>query len=178
MTILSTLIGLFAALSLSQQTTDKLAFMEIPLGEPLYQFSAQLENKGLTLVDADFGKGYSMFSGSYESHPDCSIVANSDTEGNVKEVTVMVKAKTKGIQAIVKEVYEPLKKSLSQQYGVPAVKIEDFSGRERDIRKRLKAGESATCEYIVPGGVVLLTISYDALVGGYFAVVVYSQPLR
>ena len=85
MTILSTLIGLFAALSLSQQTTDKLAFMEIPLGEPLYQFSAQLENKGLTLVDADFGKGYSMFSGSYESHPDCSIVANSDTEGNVKE---------------------------------------------------------------------------------------------
>jgi len=178
MTILSTLIGLFAALSLSQQTTDKLAFMEIPLGEPLYQFSAQLENKGLTLVDADFGKGYSMFSGSYESHPDCSIVANSDTEGNVKEVTVMVKAQVKGIQAVVKDVYESLKESLTQKYGVPVAEIEDFSGRERDIRKRLKAGQGATCEYIVPGGIVLLTLSYDALVGGYFAVVVYSQPLR
>ena len=180
MTILSTLIGLFATVAVSQQSSDKLLFMDIPLGETLYQFSAQLENKGLTLVDADFGKGFSMFSGSYESHPDCSIVASADAEGNVKDVTVMVKAKakTKGIQAIVKEVYEPLKKSLSQQYGVPAVKIEDFSGRERDIRKRLKAGESATCEYIVPGGVVLLTISYDALVGGYFAVVVYSQPVR
>lgn len=178
MTILSTILAFFAAVSVSQQSPDRLSFMDIPLGEPLYQFSAQLENKGLTLVDADFGKGYSMFSGVYESHPDCSIVASADTEGNVKDVTVMVKAATKGIQAIVKDVYEPLKKSLSQQYGVPLAQIEDLNGRERDIRKKLKAGKGATCEYIVPGGTVLLTISYDALVGGYFAVVVYSQPVR
>lgn len=178
MTILSTILAFFAAVSVSQQSPDRLSFMDIPLGEPLYQFSAQLENKGLTLVDADFGKGYSMFSGVYESHPDCSIVASADSEGNVKDVTVMVRAATKGIQAIVKDVYEPLKKSLSQQYGVPLAQIEDLNGRERDIRKRLKAGQGATCEYIVPGGIVLLTISYDALVGGYFAVVVYSQPVR
>ena len=178
MSISSFLVSIFAALSLAQQPSDKFSFMDVPLGETLYQFSAQLENNGLTLVDADFGKGYSMFTGSYESHPDCSIVVSSDPEGNVNDVTVMVKAPSKGIQSIVKDVYEPLKKTLSQQYGAPMVKIEDFSGKERDIRKRLKAGKSATCEYILPEGTVLLTISYDAIVGGYFAVVVYSQTMR
>lgn len=174
MTILNLLCGLFAALLITQNPGEQLKINNIPLEGSLYEFSAKLENNGMLLIDADFDKGFSMFSGSYEGFEDCSIVVNSAADEELSELTVMVKAQSKGVQAIINEVYEPLKKVLAASYGSPVAEIEDFSGREADIRKRIKAGRAATSQFLTADGTVILTIGYDALVGGYFAVVVYD----
>lgn len=174
MTILNLLCGLFAALSPVQSPEGNLKFNNIPIEGSLYEFSAKLENSGMELIDADFDKAFSMFSGSYEGFDDCSVIVNSGADANVNELTVMVKAREKGVQPVINEVYEPLKKILSEQYGAPVVELEDFSGREQDLRKRFKSGNGATTQFATAAGSIILTIGYDALVGGYFVVVVYT----
>ena len=151
---------------------------DVAIEGSLYEFSAKLENSGLQLMDADFGKGSSMFSGNYEGFEDSYIVANADPDGSITSVTVMVKAKEKGISSIVNDVYAVLKKSLKESYGVPIVELEDFSGMERELRKRIKDGKAATTQFTTAAGVVMLTLGYDPLVGGYFAVVLYDLTSR
>lgn len=140
----------------------------------LYEFSAKLEAQGMQIMDADFGKGYSMFSGSYESFEDCSLVVNADDAGMVKSLNVMLRPQEKGVHAVVNDVYKPVKEMLRTKYGVPVAEIEDFSGLERDIRKRVKEGKAATTQFMTAAGNILVGIGYERTVGGYFVVVVYD----
>ena len=174
MSIITFILSLMTAINLNFAQTASLKINSLTIEGSLYEFSAKLENQGFELLDADFAEGSSMFSGEYEGFKESTIVVNADEDGNVKTVTVMVKASEKGVQSAVNELYLPIKEKLRETYGAPALSIEDFSGREKDIRKRLKAGKAATTEFIKSGGVILLSLAHDPLVGGYFAVVVYE----
>lgn len=171
--MLKLLVSFLAALSILSGP-DKLEISGIPIEGSLYEFSARLENSGMQVINTDFEDGGTIFLGECYGFEVCSVAVKQSADGNVGSVTVIVSTKKKGVQTIINDVYLPLKQKLTEEYGDPAACIEDFSAKEKDTRARLKAGRGVTTEFVTSSGTVVLTAAYDLLVGGYFAVVVYT----